>query len=239
MNIYLHPALTLLWCAIVLAKLNLFGIQILRPARARHLLFAFFVLFSAVRSAALIALSAMRNGSVYQETMIWTESVILWLIAAIALQCFWSVFFVPVRVMPKELLIQFVGLLIVLSVGLFALSEMRSRGRSELIERRSVHIWLAGVFWLISIYANKLNIPWRPRTYGIGLGFIFSLTASAVISVFLADLPAFFIPYSFAPILLTEAITAGIWTYFFLMPENGSISRPLNTSIHSSTAHSS
>ena len=219
------PVLTL-WIVTIVLKYVLLAVLILLNHHLSWPTFTKYIFFSAFKSLILLA---VRNHQVWYFWCYYVgvilDSVLMFLVASeLCTKVFAPWFYQPKDIARKmtSYLTFGLALCIVTSVAHIpaTLSPYLAAGR--LVDRLSATIFF-GIFAIMAYGSKQLGIPWRRYAFGIGAGFIVSLSLDAATGAILAPMLR---PQCEEFRLFSMAgfpLALSIWIYYFLRSEPGCI----------------
>ncbi len=203
------------------------ALLLLRPSnRSRFPLFSGFLVFSCVRSGALIATSltlGTRSDAYYY--LYWTGTALGTMLMAGVIYEVFTDLFMPLWTLPKHAGTVFIYVLAAIvslsaAVGLW-MPSTNPHAISNLILTmdRSTTFATAVAFAFVVLFARYFGVPWRRQTFGIAAGFMFmnsvDLTVSAVIAVSRPE----WVPTIYVLSQVAFLIAEVVWIGYFLRQE--------------------
>lgn len=174
-----------LWTAVIILKCALMGIIISRNAYRDYPAFTLYVALSLARSLALFAIAFRYYGPLYYWTYWIGQLVITIALFGVIVEILKSAFKTACSAFPtytRKMLRVSTFVIIVLSVFAYQLNAEPTL--VEFVRRldRTSSLLLLASFGITALVSNHLGLVWKPRTYGIALGFLFYYGVDAFVT---------------------------------------------------------
>lgn len=212
-----------IWIINALLQWALLALILRKDGWRQHPAFAVYIAFFSCKTSLLMWV-ALFDRPLYFSINWGARLIGLPLTIAVLVEVFAGVFR-PYSTLPKGTLrwfkIVFVAL-IILTVALAICFPGSTPGKvtnTVMVVNRSASLIFCGAFGFIALFSSYFGIPWRHRTYGIGVGFLLAIS----VDIIKASLGAaygfamFHALNAFAMIGYSVALT--IWIIYFARPD--------------------
>lgn len=202
-----------IWTVAILLKLALMGIIISRKAYLEYPAFTLYIALSVVRSLALYAIAFRYYGPMYYWTFWIGQSVITVVLVGVMFEVLQSAFKTACSVFPQYMRNMLrISILVVIVLSAFAYQLNAEPTLVELVRRldRTSSLLLLASFGITALVSNHLGLVWKPRTYGIALGFLFYYGVEAFVTVLMAGFD-YAVPALNAVEVFAFLIAEGVW----------------------------
>jgi hypothetical protein len=165
-----------IWILNALLQWGLLALVLRKDRWRQHPAFAIYVAFCAIKTSLLIWVTFVERP--WYVSINWgTRLIGLPLMVAVLIEIFAAVFR-PYSTLPKGTLRRFriaLGLLVLMTTAVALCFPGPTPGNTMntvFLLNRSASIIFCGAFGFTALVSAYFGIPWQPRTYGIGVGFL-------------------------------------------------------------------
>jgi len=207
----------------ILLEIVLVGVLIWRNAHRSNPAFFIYVLFTCLHDIVLLALrhEVTIYFNVYYGGHVIQQGILVAVAVEMLLDSFRALRKVP-RAPATVLASAVVWVVFTIALATSGVSTAYTK-RFVVVARsldRSVTFILFATFLFITLFSSYLNVPWRRRAYGVGLGFLFSLPIQTVLTWLESLHRAAVTERLWIIWVSTFFITQIIWLATFLAPES-------------------
>ncbi len=207
----------------IVLEIALVGVLLWRNAHRSNPAFFLYILFTCLHDIALLALrrEVALYFYIYYGGHVIQQGLLVAIAAEMLLDSFRALRIVP-RGAAATLAAAIVWVIFTISLVAAGTGTAYTRRVAVLARSldRSVTFILFATFLFIALFSSYLDVPWKRRAYGIGLGFLFSLPVQTVLTWLESLQKGAINDHLWIIWVSTFFVTQSIWLATFLAPES-------------------